>query len=62
MNARDEIELVLHLLRSLIDRTHNMGTGIEFEHSRWLDYEITQIETDMKRVRDFYDEQTKKDK
>lgn len=60
MDARDEIELVLHLLRSLIDRTHHMGTGIGFEHSYWLDKNLTDIENDMKLVRDFYDKQAKR--
>jgi hypothetical protein len=60
MDAREEIELVLHLLRSLIDRTHNMGTGIGFEHSYWLDKKLSDVESDMKSIGSYYDEQTKK--
>ena len=61
MDAGEEIELVLHLLRSLINKTHNMGTGIGSEHSQWLDNRLTELENKMKSIKDYYDEQAQKD-
>lgn len=60
MNAREEIELILYLLDSLINRTHNMGADLDFKCSHWLSVKLSDVENDMKMIKDFYDEHSKK--